>query len=402
MARHLIIEDSAVLPGDAITLAEDSAPSYRTVGEARAAFQRHKRDLVEQGVILPHQMNRYMTADEVRTGRMAFDAITPASGESGLPGPLSTDPNAALPWMVTSAIDPEIIRVIFAPLAFAKILGERKAGTWTEQTRFFPIVESTGEVSSYDDFVNNGRAGANFNYPQFQSYLFQTILQYGELQIDRAGLMKINWVSELGLAAADLLNRFQNLSYAFGIEGLQNYGIMNNPYLSSALTPATKAWGGTSWFDNGSPAATANEVYNDILAMVTQLVAQTNGAMDIDSPMTIAFSPQSQVAMGFANSFGVNVRGLLKDNYPNMKIKTAPQYGQQTTANSQGFSTAGNYMQLIAEKIAGQTVAYCAYNEKLRAHKIVPELSSWKQKQTSGTWGTILLSPVAVVQMLGI
>jgi hypothetical protein len=375
--------------------------SIRSVDEGRNLFRQHKAMLAQKGVVLPYQMQRYLTDHEKNSGVLAFDAaFTSAMG--ALPGPLSSDPNAALPWMLTSAIDPEIIRVIFSPLDFAEILGERKAGVWTEQTRFFPIVESTGEVSSYDDFVNNGRAGANFNYPQLQSYLFQTILQYGELQVDRAGLAKINWVSELGLAAADLLNRFQNLSYAFGIAGLQNYGIMNSPFISAALTPATKAWGGTGWFNNGAPAATANEVYNDIVAMVVQLVAQTNGAIDIKSPMTLAMSPQSEIAMTFANSFGVYVEALLKKGYPNLKVKTAPQYGQQSTTNPQGFSAAGNFIQLIPDAIMRQTVAYCAYNEKLRAHKIIPDMSSWKQKQTSGTWGTVIRSPLAIVSMLGI
>ena len=376
---------------------------FDTVDEARAAFRADRANLEERGVVLPHSMQRYLTEREKRNGVLAMDVVTgfvPAL--SGLPGPLSTDPNAALPWMLTSAIDPEIIRVIFSPLDFADILGERKAGVWTEQTRFFPIVEATGEVTSYDDFATGGRAGANFNYPQLQSYLFQTVLQYGELQIDRAGLAKINWVSELGLAAADLLNRFQNLTYAFGVQSLQNYGITNNPFISAALTPATKAWGGTGWFNSGSPAATANEVYNDIVAMVTQLVAQTNGAMNIKSPMTLAMSPQSEIAMTFANSFGVFVEALLKRGYPNLKVKTAPQYGTQSTTNPQGFSTAGNYLQLIPDNIMGQTVAYCAYNEKLRAHKIVPKLSSWEQKETSGTWGTVIRSPVAIVSMIGV
>jgi hypothetical protein len=382
--------------------------SIRSVDEGRALFRSHKAMLAEKGVYLPHQMQRYLTDREKASGQLAmdslgFDAVNPPIAAMGaLPGPLSSDPNAAIPWMLTSAIDPEIIRVIFSPLDFADILGERKAGDWTEQTRFFPLVEATGEVSSYDDFVNNGRAGANFNYPQLQSYLFQTTLNYGELQIARAGLAKINWVSELGLAAADLLNRFQNLSYAFGIDGLQNYGIINSPFISASLTPATKAWGGTSWFNNGAPAATANEVYNDIVAMVTQLVSQTNGAVDIKSPMSLVMSPQSEIALTFANSFGVYVEALLKKGYPNLKVKTAPQYGQQSTTNPQGYSAAGNVVQLIPEKIQGQTVVYCAYNEKLRSHKIIPDLSSWKQKQTSGTWGTVLRMPVGIVTMLGV
>jgi hypothetical protein len=372
--------------------------NFRTVNDATAAFNATKRMLVAKGVHLPHQMKRFLTVDEKMSGvnLMAMDAI------NGLPGPLSTDPNAALPWMLTSTIDPEIIRILFTPLEFPEIVGERKAGAWTDQTWFFPYVENTGEVSTYDDYVNNGRAGANFNFPQLQSYLFQTILQYGDLQVDRAGLAKINWVSELGLAAADLLNRYQNLTYAYGVQGLQNYGLLNNPNLSAALTPATKAWGGTSWFNNGSPAATANEVYNDIVAMVTQMVAQCNGLFNAKSEMTLAFSPQSDIGTTFANSFGVFVSDLLKKGYPSMKIKTAPQYGAQSAVNPQGFSTAGNYVQLIADKLQRQTVAYCAYNEKLRAHKLVPDLSSFKQKQTSGTWGTVIRTPAGMVQMIGI
>jgi hypothetical protein len=380
---------------------EQDKLQFRTVGDATTAFNRTKGMLASKGIILPYQMKRFLTVDEKEGGLIKIPGLG-LDAANGLPGPLSTDPNAALPWMLTSAIDPEIIRILFSPLEFADILGERKAGTWTNQTWFFPYVESTGEVSTYDDFVNNGRAGANFNFPQLQSYLFQTILQYGELQVDRAGLAKINWVSELGLAAADLLNRYQNITYAYGVQDLQNYGILNNPNLSASLTPAIKAWGGTGWFDNGSPAATANEVYNDIVALVTQLVSQTNGVLNIKSPMTLALSPQSEIALTFTNSFGVNVEALLKKNYPAMEVKTAPQYGTQTTTNPQGYSAAGNFIQLIAKAVQRQTVAYAAYNEKLRAHKIVPDLSSWKQKQTSGTWGTVLRTPAGIASMIGI
>ena len=362
------------------------------VHEARSQWVADKSRLEKLGIYLPG-VQRYLTDDEKRDDRIAMDA---------LPGPLSTDPNSALPTILTTTIDPEIIKVIFSPLEFGDILGERQAGNWVEDTRLFPIVESTGEVSSYGDFNNNGRAGVNFNYPAFQSYLFQTIVKYGEREIDRVGLAKISLIAELGLASALLLNTYQNLTYAFGVLDLQNYGIINNPYLSPFLTPAAKAAGGTSWFNGNTPNATANEVYNDVIALVTKLVAQSNGALNVKSQMTLAMSPQSEVAMTFTNSFGVSVADLMKKGYPNVKVKTAPQYGTQSATNPQGYSTAGNVLQLIADKIQGQTVAYAAYNEKLRSHKIVPELSAWQQKQTSGTWGTILRSPVAVSGMIGV
>ena len=360
--------------------------------EARAKWQAQKAALEANGFVALPSVTMY-TPDEWKTNaQLAMDAQPT----------LSTDPNSSIPSILTTTIDPEIIRAVFAPLQFAEILGERKAGDWLEETRMFPIVEETGEVSSYGDFNNNGRAGVNLNFPQFQSYLFQTFQIYGERELARAGLAKINYVGELGVSAADLLNRYQNLTYAFGVTGLQNYGIINNPYLSAFLSPAPKAWGGTTWFDNGSPAASANEVYADIQAMVNKLVLQTNGALDIKSPMTLAMSPVSEIAMTFVNSFGVYVEDLLKKGFPNVKVKTAPQYGQETAANSQGYSTVGNVVQLIADKIQGQKVVWAAFNEKMRAHKIIPEPSSWKQKMTSGTWGAILRMPVGVTGMIGV
>ena len=360
--------------------------------EARSQWLADRPRLEKLGIFFPG-VQRYITDAEKMDDRIAMDA---------LPGPLVTDPNSALPTILTTTIDPEIIRVVFSPLDFGMILGERQAGTWVEDTRLFPIVESTGEVSSYGDFNNNGRAGVNFNYPAFQSHLFQTIVKYGEFEIERVGLAKISLISELGMASAQLLNTYQNLTYAFGVQLLQNYGIINNPYLSAFLTPATKAAGGTAWFNGNTPNATANEVYNDVIALVNKLVAQSNGALNTKSKMKLTMSPQSEIAMTFTNSFGVSVADLMKKGYPNIEVMTAPQYGTQSATNPQGYSTAGNVMQLIADKIQGQTVAYAAYNEKLRAHKIVPELSAWQQKQTSGTWGTILRSPVAVSGMIGI
>lgn len=361
------------------------------VQEARAGWRADQAMLEKKGVVLPG-VTMYLPDEWKEDFAIAMDAQPT----------LSTDPSSAIPAILTTTIDPEIIRIVFSPLEFAKILGERRAGDWLEEMRMFPVVESTGEVSSYGDFNNNGRAGVNMNWPQFQSYLFQIFQIYGERELARVGLARINYVSELGISAADLLNRFQNLTYAFGVQGLQNYGILNNPYLSAALTPGIKAAGGTAWFNGNQPAATANEVYADVQALVEKLILQTGGALNLNSPMKLCMSPSSQVAMTFANSFGVYVKNLLKEGFPNMTIEVAPQYGQQTSTNPQGFSSAGNFLQLIAEKVQGQTVAYAAFNEKLRAHKIIAEPSAWKQKMTSGTWGTILRMPVGVVSMIGI
>ena len=101
--------------------------------------------------------------------RMAMDAQ---------PSMITTS-NAGVPAFLTNYISPETIKVLLAPMKAAQILGEKQFGDWTTTTATFPMIELTGEVSSYGDFNNNGSNGANLNLPQRQSYHYQTTSRWG-------------------------------------------------------------------------------------------------------------------------------------------------------------------------------------------------------------------------------
>jgi hypothetical protein len=265
----------------------------------------------------------------------------------------------------------------------------------------FPVVESTGTVSSYGDHNNNGRANANTNFPQRQAYLYQTIAEYGERELAREGLAKINWASEVRASAVTVLDKFQNLMYFKGISGLQNYGLQTDPSLPAPIAPAPKAWGGLSWLNGVIPAATANEIFADIQAAVNQLINQSAGNINTKSDFVLGLSPSREGALTATNSFGVGVDDLLKKNYPKMRVQSAIQYGAITAQNPQGVAT-GEQMQLIALNPGGQDTGWCAFSEKLRAHRVVEDLSSFRQKMTQGGWGTIFRQPFAVASMIGI
>lgn len=343
------------------------------------------------GVHLP-DVKFYTPDNWKRDYTLAMDAI---------PALTSGNPNSAVPALLTTLIDPQVFRILFAPNKAVEILGEVKKGTWLDETAMFPTVEHVGEVSSYGDYSENGHAGANTNWPQRQAYLFQTIKEYGDRELERAGLARINWVNELDQAAAFVIAKFFNLSYFFGIAGLANYGLVNDPNLSAALTPAPKANGGTKWLNGAALNATANEIYADIEAVAIQLIIQTQGLVNRESKMTLGLSPGSEGALTATNNFNVNVSDLLKKNFPNLRVVSAVQYGQLSASNPQGIA-AGNLMQLWADELEGQDTGYSSFNEKLRSHPIVRALSSYKQKQTAGTWGSIIRMPVAMAQMLGI
>lgn len=314
---------------------------------------------------------------------------------------LITTANSGIPAFLTTLVDPNLIRVLTAPNNAAKILGEVRKGAWTDVVAMFPVVEQTGEVSSYGDFNGNGRAGINTNFPQRESYLYQVILEYGDLEMDRAGLAKIGYAQEVKEAAVAIMNKFQNLTYFYGVSGLQNYGLLNDPSLAAPIAPAVKAAGGVKWMNGSVMNATANEVYADVQSLFGQLVTQTGGLVNQETKMVLAMSPKSQVALTATNQFGINVSDLLKKNFPNLRVETAIQYGALTAQNPQGVA-AGEMVQLVAEEIEGQDTGFVAFNEKLRAGPVIRQLSSWQQKYVGGSWGAVLKMPMAVAGLLGV
>lgn len=352
----------------------------------RADRSRHE----DNGVYLP-LVQSYMPDD---FAALAMDAAIPAT---------STEANSAVPAMLTTFIDPEVLEIRFAPNAATEIIGEKRKGDWTTETAMFPVTESTGEVSSYGDYNENGASGVNINWPNRQSYRFQIIKRFGELEVERGALAKVNIVSEKDKAAALNLNKFSNLTYFYGVQGLQCYGLLNDPNLSASLTPATKAAGGTAWVNgSGVVVATANEIFTDIQSLIYQLVKQSQGIITQDSDMTLAMAPTTGMAMTATNAFNVNVRTLLKDNFPNLKINTrAVQYAALSATNPQG-NAAGNLVQLIATSIEGSDSAYCAFTEKMRAHRVIYMKSAWEQKISAGTWGAIVRQPFAIGSMVGV
>lgn len=352
------------------------------------------------------QFDQYEAAGAIFRGAVDFlrDEWRGIGGEQmamdALPT-LSTTANSDIPAFLTTIVDPQIYKVIFAPNVGAMILDEVKKGSWLDDTAMFPYTESTGETSSYGDYSNNGMSNVNANFPQRQAYLYQTFVQYGEREMERADLARLSWAAANQESAIVILNKYQNLTYHFGVQSLANYGLTNEPGLSAALTPSPKANGGVQWVKNGAINATPNEIYNDFLAMVQQIQNQTAGVVDDNDEMVFVYPNTIATALTTANTFNTKVKELILENYPRVRFVKDPLYGVASTTNPQGIA-GGNLVQLWVRKLEGRDVGYCAFNEKLRTHRIIYEASSFKQKITQGSWGAVIRYPAAAAQMLGV
>lgn len=340
------------------------------------------------GIIFPDAVDFARADGDPSKPLMALDAaMTAMDAIVGTQPGLITTANAGIPAFLSTYLDPKLVEVLVSPNKAAEILGEVRKGDWLTETATFPMVESTGEVSSYGDFNKNGRAGANVQFENRQSYLYQVFTEWGERELEKMGLAKVDWAARANIASAITLNKYQNLTYFFGVTGLQNYGLLNDPSLSPALTPVTKVAGGTGW-----QKATPNEIVADVQSMYAQLVAQTNGLVSLDDNLTLALHPTTEVWLVNTNSFGLSAMGILKTIFKNLRLISATQYLSGTTYSAQ----------LIAKEIEGQEVGFSSFNEKMRAHRIIPDDSSWRQKKTQGTWGTIITFPAGIVQMAGL
>lgn len=309
--------------------------------------------------------------------KLLDDKIAAALAMDAQPA-LTTVGNSGIPAWMLNYVDPKLIEIVLQPMKAAEIFGEVKKGDWTTETATFMTVEPTGEVSSYGDYNNNGVSGVNVNFPQRQSYHYQVFTRWGEREVARAGEAKIDYVNRVNEASVNALNRFQNKTYLFGVAGLQNYGILNDPSLL-ASTAAAKTWANS----------TGEEVYESIRKLFQTLLKQTGGKIDMNTSMLLVCSPTASVELTKTNQYNVNVADQLKKNFPNLRVETIPEYS----------AASGETVQLIVEELDGQRTLECGFTEKMRAHNMVLEASSIKQKKSQGTWGAIIYRPFCIATM---
>lgn len=311
---------------------------------------------------------------------------------------LVTTPNSTVPAELVAYFDPRIIDIVTRPRKAREIFNEVQKGDWTTPYAKFRQNELTGSTQPYTDFGQSGMSGVNYNWITRQQYVFQTLIEYGDLEEAVSSAAKIQLAADKQRAAAYVLDNDANLFYLLGIQGMDIYGILNNPDLPDAITPVSVGDDNSArvlWSDKDT-----KERYNDILALFQQLVTQCDGWVDQDSALTLVISPAAAVDLGLATDHNISVLDMLKKYFGNLRIVTLPELGDASDgADDEGGDET---LMLIANDMAGNPVGELGYSDKIRAGRIVPDVSSYRQKWVSTTYGAIIYYPLAVATMRGI
>lgn len=336
-------------------------------------------------------MNNFEALQEMRRAGIVFDGargfITPENVDRLAKDTALVTPAASgVPLVMTTFIDPAVVEILTAPTKAKEIFGEQKEGDWTDTHAMFKTVEAVGGSTPYTDYGNGAMADVNINYPVRRNYLAQTHIRYGQQEMATTGRAMLNLAAEKQRSAATIINKESNKFYLYGVEGYEIYGLLNDPNLPDAITPA-QVDGKTLWKDKNTQA-----IYNDILALASELFTNSMGNVDEKSDLVLAVSPATNVLLGKATDFNVSVKDMLRNYFDNLSIVVLPELDAE----------AGDSVMLIAREVNGMPTAKLGYSDKMRALPLITNTSWFEQKFVFGTYGAIIFRPYAIASMTGV
>lgn len=297
-----------------------------------------------------------------------------------------TSPNAGVPVELTAYIDPMVVEIMTAPRRARAVFGEEKKGSWVSPYAKWRTEEIVGRTTPYSDYANGAASDINVNWLTREQYIFQTSIAYGDLELEMSSAAKIDLAAAKQRAAATAIDIDANRFYLLGVEGRDIYGILNDPNLPDAVTPESVG-DSTAWAKKNT-----TQIYNDVLKLYGELAANSAGLIDMNTPLVLLISPAMNRYLGVATDFNVSVLDMLNKYFGSLRIETLPELTGED----------GETLFLIAPEVAGQASGLLAFGEKMRAGRVISDMSSFRQKFAASTYGGIVLRPFAFAQMTGI
>jgi len=301
---------------------------------------------------------------------------------------LITTPNTTVPAELLAYIDPIVVEILTSPRRAREIFPEMKKGDWATSYAQWRMSEATGISQPYSDYANGLTSDVNNEWAIRKQYRFQTSITYGDLEVAMSGAAKIDLASDKQRAAATVLDIDANKFAMRGVYGMEVYGILNDPNLPASITAAATGSGGSTNWDDKTTAL----IYQDILDLFTELVEQSDGLIDQNSPLKLCLSPGMAVKIGSATDFNVNVADMLNKYFSNLKIITVPELAT---------TSSGEMALMLAEQVNGTPVGWIGYGVKMQAGRLIPDMSSFRQKFMASTYGAVILQPFAIASMIG-
>ena len=312
------------------------------------------------------------------SARSWIDGNVPALAQDAA---LVTTPNTTVPVEFTAYIDPLVVEILTGVRNARAVFEEVKKGDWTTSYEKWRADEIVGTTQPYSDYQSGTTSDVNSNWIAREQYVFQTTIKYGDREVDMAAQAKIELAASKQRAAATIIDIDANKFYLLGVAGKNIYGILNDPNLPSAT--AVTAW---------ASKTTAN-IYADILtSLFGKLSSNSGGHITNATPLKLLVSPEMNVFLGKATDYNVSVLDMLNKYFSSLEVVVIPELHSQLS---------GETIFMIAPEVNGTPTGQLAFGDKMRMGRVIPEMSSFRQKVVATTYGGLVYQPFAFASITG-
>lgn len=293
-------------------------------------------DLASLGCQFPSGNVRELMHEAKRAGYEGYgmDAAGPALIT---PASINTPVQFLQHWM------PGTVQVVTAARNIDDIAGRTIAGNWADEEIVQTVVERTGQARPYQDNTSFPLSSFNTSFERRTIVRFEDGMEVGKLEEERTAPLKLSTAEEKRAASANSLAIELNRVGFFGYNDGNNrtYGFLNDPNLPAYKTVPVGAGGQTSWKDKAY-----KEITRDIRTAVTQLRKQSKGLVNPSKvALTLTLPTECTEFLSVENDHGKPVSQWIKETYPTMTVKDAPEL--------EGANGGVNVMYLHADYVPG-------------------------------------------------
>lgn len=241
------------------------------------------------------------------------------------PVPVSAQgtPSIAAQIQFLQAWLPGFVRVITAARKIDELVGISTVGQWEDEEVVQGVLEPIGQAVPYTDWGNIPLASWNMNFERRTIVRFEQGFSVGKLEELRTARMNVSTSAEKRTSAALTLDIQRNRVGFYGYNSGLNrtYGFLNDPNLPPYVTVANGASGSSSWLTK-----TMNEMTRDIRVGMSALRTQSMDTIDPKATKITLALPTNRIdLLTTVTDFGFSPLTWFKDNYPNVRIVSAPE-----------------------------------------------------------------------------
>jgi len=343
-------------------------------------------------------------AEIVNTLRMGAAMDSNDVGLTPTPGQIQT--TASVPTLVQflQAWLPGFVRYITAARKIDELVGMSTIGSWEDEQIVQGMLEPTGTAVPYGDYSNIPLSSWNVNFEWRTVVRFEMGAAVGLLEEARAARIRVNTSAEKRGQAGVALDIQRNRVgfYGYNSGSGRTYGFLNDPSLPAYASLPNGAGGSPRW-----ALKTFTEITADIRTALAALQVASMDTIDVEkTPITLAIpmgvnqyltvTPGTPTTGG---SGGYSVRQWLRDNYPNLRVVTAPEL-----IDANGGSTA---MYVYADSVAdGSSDDGATFIQvvpaKFQALGVEKRAKAYVEDYANACAGIMLKRPYAVVRYTGL